>query len=61
LPLYRDLMGLEWSRLLEDTRCPVFAINGTCEPPFWRESKRLHSRAPAMSARTTQWLREQIG
>ena len=59
-PLYRDLLDLEWSQLLEATRCPVLAVNGTSEPPFWRESKRFHSRAPAMSARTIQWLQEQV-
>jgi len=59
-PLYRDLIGLEWSRLLEAARCPVLALNGTCEPPFWRESKRFHNRAPTMSAHTIQWLREQL-
>ena len=59
-PLYRDLMALDWSRLLQAARCPVLAIDGTCEPKFWRESKRFHTRAPAMSARTIQWLREQV-
>ena len=56
---YRDLMGLEWQRLLEVVQCPVLAIDGTNEPPFWRESKRFHSRAPVMSGRTMQWLEEQ--
>lgn len=59
-PLYRDLLDLEWSRLVQATRCPVLAIDGTCEPAFWRESKRFHCRAPTMSARTIQWLREQV-
>ena len=59
-PLYRDLMGLDWSRLLQAARCPVLAINGTSEPPFWRESKRFLSRTPTMSAHTIQWLREQF-
>jgi len=55
-PLYRDLLALEWSRLLATVQCPVLAIDGTCEPPFWRESKRFHARAPVMSGRTRQWL-----
>ena len=54
--LYRDLRVLEWPRLLAAVLCPVLAIDGSCEPPFWRESKRFHARAPNMSARTLQWL-----
>ena len=57
--LYRDLMAFDWSKLLAAVRCPVLAVDGSCEPPFWRESRRFHSRAPAMSARTLHWLREQ--
>lgn len=55
--LYRDLVQLEWTRLVQALPCPVLAIEGTRDPAFWRESKRLHSRAPAMSARTMEWLR----
>jgi alpha/beta superfamily hydrolase len=54
--LYRDLMALEWPQLLGEVACPVVAIDGSCEPPFWRESKRFHTRAPVMSARTLEWL-----
>ena len=54
--LYRDLLALDWSKLLAAVPCPVLAIDGTCEPPFWRESKRFHARAPIMSGRTLDWL-----
>ena len=54
--LYRDLLGLEWSSLLADVTCPVLTIEGSSEPPFWRETKRFHARAPVMSARTREWL-----
>lgn len=57
--LYRDLIALDWSKLLATVRCPVLAVDGSCEPSFWRESKQFHSRAPVMSARTLEWLREQ--
>lgn len=56
--LYRELIALEWGRLAEALPCPVLAFEGTLDPVFWRESKRLHGRAPQMSARTMQWLRE---
>jgi len=54
--LYRDLMALEWPSVLAAVLCPVLAIDGNCEPPFWRESKRFHTRAPVMSRRTLEWL-----
>ena len=54
--LYRDLLALEWSRLLATLACPVLEIDGTCEAPFWRESKRFHTRAPVMNGRTLEWL-----
>ena len=54
--LYRDLLALEWPTLRAAIACPVLAIDGTCEPPFWRESKRFHTRAPVMSGRTRDWL-----
>ena len=54
--LYRDLLALEWSRLVAAVPCDVLAIDGTCEPPFWRESKRFHPRAPVMTGRTLAWL-----
>ena len=57
--LYRDLLAMEWPNLLRAIRCPVLAIDGTCEPAFWRETKQLHARAPAMGAQTMQWLEAQ--
>jgi uncharacterized protein len=56
--LYRELIALEFTRLTEALRCPVLSIEGAGDPAFWRESRRLHRRAPQMSARTMQWLRE---
>lgn len=57
--LYGDLMQLDWTRLADALRCPLLAIPGAQDPVFWRESKRMHSRAPQMSERTLAWLREQ--
>ena len=54
--LYRELLALEWPPLLATIRCPYTAIDGTCEPPFWRETKRLYGEAPAMQGSTMQWL-----
>lgn len=57
--LYRDLVEVEWTRLAESLRCPLVAFEAAHDPVFWRESKRMHSRAPHMSERTMAWLREQ--
>jgi alpha/beta superfamily hydrolase len=56
--LYRDLIGLEWTRLCASLPCPLLAIERTGDPAFWRESKRMHARAPQMSERTLAWMRE---
>jgi len=54
--LYRELAALEWERLLGAVPCPSLVLDGACEAPFWRETARLHRRAPTMMARTVQWL-----
>jgi len=56
--LYRDLVGLEWTQLTRSVPCPLVAIGGERDPAFWRESKRMHARAPHLSGRTMAWLRE---
>ena len=54
---YRELRSLEWAPLAAALPCPLLVIEGACEPPFWRQSQRMHMRAPAMSERSRQWLR----
>jgi alpha/beta superfamily hydrolase len=54
--LYRDLIGMEWPRLIDGVRCPRLLVEGACEPAFWRDSKRLYTRAPSMTERSLQWL-----
>ncbi len=56
--LYRELTALQWRPLVQALACPVLAIEGSCEPPFWRQTQRMHMRAPAMAQRSVQWLRE---
>jgi uncharacterized protein len=56
--LYRELVQLEWAHLAAALPCPLLAIEGTSDPSFWRESKRMHTRAAHMSERTLAWLRE---
>ena len=55
--LYRELAELHWAPLVEALPCPALAIEGACEPPFWRQTQRMHMRAPAMTERSLQWLR----
>jgi len=54
----RELIAVEWTRLADALPCPLLALEGALDPVFWRESKRMHGRAPQMSARTLQWLAE---
>lgn len=54
--LYRDLLALEWPKLLESIRCPTLIVDGSCEATFWRETKRLHTQAPQMAAQSMRWL-----
>ncbi len=56
--LYRDLAALDWRALVKTVRCPVLAVEGACEPPFWRQTPHLQLRAAAMTGRSMQWLRE---
>lgn len=56
--LYRELASLEWCRLLEALPCRALVVEGACEPPFWRQTPRLHLRAPVMTERSLQWLHE---
>lgn len=56
--LYRELAELHWAPLVKAVPCPVLVIEGACEPPFWRQTQRMHMRAPAMTGRSLQWLRE---
>ena len=55
---YRELVALQWPPLVKALACPVLEIEGSCEPPFWRQTQRMHMRAPAMTQRSVQWLRE---
>lgn len=55
--LYRELTELQWAPLAGALACPLLAIEGACEPPFWRQTPRMHMRAPAMTERSVQWLR----
>ncbi len=55
--LYRELTALQWRSLVQGLACPVLALEGSCEPPFWRQTQRMHMRAPAMTQRSVQWLR----
>lgn len=57
--LYRELVEVDWKQLADSLPCPLAAIEGASDPVFWRESKRMHARAPHMSERTRAWLREQ--
>jgi hypothetical protein len=57
--LYRDLVAVDWKQLADSLPCPLAAMEGASDPVFWRESKRMHARAPHMSERTRAWLREQ--
>lgn len=54
--LYSELIELEWSRLARALKCPALVIEGACEPPFWRETKRLYTRAPVLTQRSLHWL-----
>lgn len=56
---YRELIELQWAPLVKALACPVLAIEGACEPPFWRQTQRMHMRARAMTERSLQWLRVQ--
>jgi alpha/beta superfamily hydrolase len=56
--LYRELTALQWRPLVQALACPVLVLEGSCEPPFWRQTPRMHMRAPAMTARSAEWLRE---
>ena len=56
--LYRELTALQWRPLAQALACPLLAIEGSCEPPFWRQTQRMHMRAPAMTQRSVQWLHE---
>ena len=56
--LYRELTALQWRSLVQGLACPVLALEGSCEPPFWRQTQRMHMRAPTMTQRSVQWLRE---
>lgn len=58
--LYRELAELHWAPLVQAAPCPVLAIEGACEPPFWRQTPRMHMRAPAMTERSLQWLRTAV-
>jgi alpha/beta superfamily hydrolase len=53
---HRELATLEWAQLAGALPCPLLAIEGAREAAFWRESKRMHGRAPQMSAQTLGWL-----
>lgn len=55
---YRELVALQWPALVKALACPVLTVEGGCEPPFWRQTQRMHMRAPAMTQRSVQWLRE---
>jgi alpha/beta superfamily hydrolase len=59
--LYRELAELHWAPLIDAVPCPVRVIEGACEPPFWRQTQRMHMRAPAMTERSLQWLGERAG
>lgn len=56
---YRELTALQWPALVQALACPVLVVEGGCEPPFWRQTQRMHMRAPAMTGRSLQWLREE--
>ena len=56
--LYRELTALQWRPLAQALACPLLALEGSCEPPFWRQTQRMHMRAPAMTQRSVQWLHE---
>lgn len=56
--LYRDLISIEWRTLAKAVPCPTLAVEGACEPAFWRQTQRMHMRAPTMTERSVQWLRE---
>lgn len=56
---YRDLAQLDWSRIHQAVPCPALVVEGACEPPFWRQTQRMHMRAPVMTERSVQWLEQQ--
>jgi alpha-beta hydrolase superfamily lysophospholipase len=56
--LYRELAAVHWAPLVEALACPALVVEGACEPPFWRQTPRMHMRAPAMTERSVQWLRQ---
>lgn len=58
--LYRELNALEWSRVLREVSCPVLAVEGRCEPAFWRQGRQLQIRAATMTARTHEWLQKEL-
>jgi pimeloyl-ACP methyl ester carboxylesterase len=53
---YRELARIQWQPLLGALTCPALVVEGSCEPPFWRQTQRMHMRAPAMTERSLQWL-----
>ena len=53
---FRELAELKWAERLASLPCPNLVVEGACEPPFWRESKTLHRRASAMTARSLAWM-----
>ena len=53
---FRELGELKWPERLAAVPCRKLVIDGACEPAFWRESKTLQRRAPAMTARSLAWM-----
>jgi exosortase A-associated hydrolase 2 len=53
---YRELARVQWQPLVKAVGCPTLVIEGSSEPPFWRQTQRMHMRAPAMTERSLQWL-----
>lgn len=54
--LYAALAAMQWQKLADAVRCRLLVIEGASDPIVWRESERLHTSAPNMTARTSDWL-----